>query len=139
MRNKDLQLNEFPVYVSRGSIIPIHPWDRAVQHSQAQGGLLEVQVYGGRDASFEMYEDDGTSNDYTNSGNIRVTSYLWNDGEGTLKWNVDGGEKSYSGGNDYTDIRIALYDTGSKDVVRSKTVQIGVKGEIIMGQERLRK
>ena len=137
VRNRDLQLNEFPVYVSRGSIIPIHPWDRAVQHSQAQGGVLEVQVYGGGDASFEMYEDDGTSNDYTNSGNFRVTSFLWNDGTGTLKWKVDGGKKSYNGGNDYTDIRIALYDAGSKDAIRSKTVKIGRKGEVNMGTRKV--
>lgn len=132
VRDKDLNLNEFPVYVSSGSLLPIHPWDHAVQHSQAQGGLLEVQVYGGADASFELYEDDGMSNDYANSRNFRVTSLIWNDTKSTLMWNVDGGEKSYKDGNDYTEIRAALYNVGATAVVRSKVVKIGTSGQIVI-------
>ncbi len=40
-----LALDEFPVYVRAGALLPVHPWDSAVQHSAAQRGLLEVQVY----------------------------------------------------------------------------------------------
>ena len=132
VRDKDLSLDEFPVYVSSGSILPIHPWDRAVQHSQAQGGLLEVQVYGGADASFQLYEDDGASNDYANSGNFRVTSLVWNDAKGSLMWNVDGGKEYYKGGNDYTEIRVALYSAKKKCVVRSTIKKIGGSGKIVM-------
>ena len=134
VRDKDLGLNEFPVYVSSGSVLPIHPWGCAVQHSQAQGGLLEVQVYGGADASFSFYEDDGSSNDYANSGNVRVTLLVWNDAKCTLMWNVAGGEERYKGGNDYTDVRVALYRAGAKGVVRSKVVKIGISGQIVMDE-----
>ena len=40
----DLALDEFPVYVRAGSLAPLQPWDRVVQHSEAQGGPLEMQV-----------------------------------------------------------------------------------------------
>jgi len=75
-RENDLKLNEFPVYVVEGSLIPVHPWDGVVQHSQAQRGLLEIQVYAGADATFALHEDDGFSNDYATSGNVRVTSLI---------------------------------------------------------------
>ena len=130
VRNNDLKLNEFPVYVKLGSLLPIHPWDRLVQHSQSQKGLLEMQVYSGKDATFSLREDDGISNDYV-SGNVRVTSFIWKEESQMLEWNVDGGEKMYANGNDYTEIRVALYEKG-KEVVRSKVVKIGASGQIVM-------
>ena len=130
VRNNDLKLNEFPVYVKMGSLLPIHPWDRLVQHSQSQKGLLEMQVYSGKDATFSLREDDGISNNYV-SGNVRVTSFIWKEESQMLLWNVDGGEKMYANGNDYTEIRVALYEKG-KEVVRSKVVKIGTSGQIVM-------
>ena len=134
-RENDLKLNEFPVYVVEGSLIPVHPWDGVVQHSQAQRGLLEIQVYAGADATFALHEDDGFSNDYATSGNVRVTSLIWDDANQLLKWNVIGGEKRYPNGNDYTEIRVALYEKDAKGVVRSGIVDINESGQIAMKEE----
>ena len=132
VRDKDLRLDEFPVYVVKGSILPIHPWDRAAQHSQAQKGLLEVQVYGGADAHFVMYEDDGMTNAYATDRDVRTTSFVWDEAQRTLKWSVAGGQKQYDKGNDYTQVRVALFELGARGVLRSKVGQIGAGGHFAM-------
>ena len=55
----DVALDEFPVYVRGGAILPLQ--GTKIQYSDQVGGLLKVQVYGGRDGDFEMVEDDGTA------------------------------------------------------------------------------
>jgi hypothetical protein len=86
-------------------------------------------------ATFALHEDDGFSNDYATSDNVRVTSLIWDDANQLLKWNVIGGEKRYPNGNDYTEIRVALYEKDAKGVVRSGIVDINESGQIAMKEE----
>ena len=52
-------LGILPLYVRAGSILPLGP---LVQHSGEQpGGPLEVRIYPGADAAFDLYEDEGDS------------------------------------------------------------------------------
>ncbi len=51
-----------PLYVRSGQILPMGP---AIEHTaQDTQGELIVHVYTGRDASFSLYEDEGTTYDY---------------------------------------------------------------------------
>ncbi len=51
-----------PLYVRGGQILPMGP---AIEHTaQDTQGELIVHVYTGRDASFSLYEDEGTTYDY---------------------------------------------------------------------------
>ena len=134
-RNKNLSLLEFPVYVKMGSIVPIHPWDRPSQHSQSQRGLLEIQVYGGDDAMFTLYEDDGMTTDYATKGDVRSTVLQWSEKKKTLAWSVEGGKSQYGPeANDYTELRVAWYapNASTGGVVRSKAVTIGRGGTLAM-------
>lgn len=58
----DAPYERIPVYVPEGSIIPFGP---AMQWSDEKPAeLIDLYVYGGRDASFLLYEDEGTNYNY---------------------------------------------------------------------------
>ena len=80
-------LDEIPVYVRAGTILPVGP---VIQHSEeVTDAPLEIRIYPGKNGIFKMTEDDGVSYNYT-KGNIRVTTYTWNDATKTLTWKVTG-------------------------------------------------
>ena len=69
------------MFVRAGSIVPT---GRDIQHSgEDTGGYLKVLVYPGADASFTLYEDDGTSMDYLDGEQLRIP-LEWDDDSRTL-------------------------------------------------------
>ena len=114
----DKALDEIPVYVRAGTILPVGP---VIQYSEETSDApLEIHIYPGKNGSFKMVEDDGTSYNYT-KGNTRATSYYWNDATKTLSWKVSG---SYSGKNVYKTIKTVL---GKQE----KGAIIGKKGSLV--------
>ncbi|MBR5392354.1 MAG: DUF5110 domain-containing protein [Prevotella sp.] len=58
----DAPYEKIPVYVREGSIIPFGP---AIQYSDEKPAeLINLYVYAGADASFQLYEDEGTNYNY---------------------------------------------------------------------------
>ncbi len=58
----DAPYERIPVFVPEGSIVPFGPeieWS-----DQKQPEHIDLYVYGGRDADFELYEDEGTNYNY---------------------------------------------------------------------------
>jgi alpha-glucosidase len=114
----DKALDEIPVYVRAGTILPVGP---VIQYSEQTSHIpLEIHIYPGKNGSFKMVEDDGVSYNYT-KGNTRTTSYYWNDRTKTLAWKVTG---RYSGKNVYKTIKAVL---GKEE----KIVFIGKKGSLV--------
>ena len=101
-------LDEIPVYVRAGSILPLAP---VIQHtSQLPGGPLELQIYPGKDATFTLVEDDGETMDYL-KGKIRRTAFTWRDSAGRLTWKREG---PYAGKDVFTTMRVVLFDPRGK-------------------------
>jgi len=114
----DKALDEIPVYVRAGTILPLGP---VIQYSeQTSATPLEIHIYPGKNGSFKMVEDDGVSYNYT-EGDTRTTTYYWNDKTKTLTWTVTG---SYSGKNIYKTIKAVL---GKEE----KGAFIGKKGSLV--------
>jgi len=114
----DKALDEIPVYVRAGTILPI---GKVVQYSeQTIGTPLEIRIYPGKNGSFKLVEDDGTSYNYT-KGDTRTTAYVWNDKTKTLTWKVSG---PYNGKNVYKTIKVVLGE-------QEKTATIGEKGSVV--------
>jgi alpha-glucosidase len=114
----DKALDEIPVYVRAGTILPVGP---VIQYSeQTSATPLEIRIYPGKNGSFKMVEDDGTSYNYI-KGVIRTTAYYWNDKTKTLTWKVSG---TYSGKNVYKTIKAVL---GKEE----KVVAIGKSGSVV--------
>lgn len=98
------KLDEIPVYVRAGTVLPLGP---VIQHTDdLPGGPLEVQVYPGRDGQFTLVEDDGLSTAYL-EGQVRKTTFVWNDARRTLSWKIAG---PYAGKDIFTDLKISVMD-----------------------------
>lgn len=113
----DKTLSQIPLYVRAGTILPIGP---VIQYSeQISETPLEIRIYPGKNGSFKMFEDDGTSYNYM-KGKTRVTSYIWNDQSQTLSWKVS---DNYSDKHTYKTIKVLLGK-------REKLAKLGKEGSI---------
>lgn len=69
--NADAPYERMPVYVKEGSILPTGP---ELQYtSEKKADPLTIFVYGGKDASFTLYEDEGTNYNYENGAFSTIT------------------------------------------------------------------
>ena len=64
-----------PLFVKSGSIIPYYT---SVEKNINVDVPLEIHVFGGENASFNLYEDDGETLKYKN-GNYSTIPFKWND------------------------------------------------------------
>jgi alpha-glucosidase len=114
-------LDEIPVYVRAGSILPLGP---IIQHtSQLPGGPLELQIYPGKDANFTLFEDDGLTTDCL-KGQVRRTTFTWQDKTRRLNWKTEG---PYSGPDVFQDLHVVLFDPRGKVVAES---ELTARGEL---------
>jgi alpha-glucosidase (family GH31 glycosyl hydrolase) len=89
---ESVPLSVHPIFVRAGAIVPLHHAEAMIQHTAELGGSLDVHIYGGDDATFEMVEDDGATDAAVVSGEnaTRTTTWTWIDATSTLTWNVVG-------------------------------------------------
>lgn len=72
----DAPIDRIPLFVKAGSIIPM---GSIVQYAgEKPADTLEIRVYRGADAEFELYEDEGDNYNYEN-GEYSVITFKWND------------------------------------------------------------
>jgi alpha-D-xyloside xylohydrolase len=71
----DAPIDRIPVFVRAGSILPL---GTAVPSTATPQAIERIKVYPGRDADFELYDDDGVSYDYQRGGG-RSTHLHWDD------------------------------------------------------------
>jgi len=70
-----------PLYVKAGSIIPFGPYLQYIEEKPADP--IELRVYTGADATFELYEDESDNYNYE-KGKYAVVPVKWNDKSQTL-------------------------------------------------------
>lgn len=58
----DAPVEVIPMFVKAGSIIPMREYARSIE--KGNNDVLTLHVYPGANGTFELIEDDGTSNDY---------------------------------------------------------------------------
>ncbi len=71
----DAPLDRIPILVKAGSIIPMGP---AVQSTAETPDPLEIRIYGGKDADFELYEDNGDGYAYEHGDRATIHMH-WDD------------------------------------------------------------
>lgn len=71
----DAPIDKFPLFVREGSIIPIC---EPAQSTEELSGDIRLCVYSGRDAEYELYEDDFDGYGYE-KGEYIVTHIKWNE------------------------------------------------------------
>lgn len=75
------ELDRIPVYVKAGSIVPMGPVKQYASQSSAEPAVLKI--YGGADAQFRWYDDDGESFRYE-QGQSMLIHCEWNDSKQLL-------------------------------------------------------
>lgn len=74
-------LNQIPLFVKAGSIVPVGP---VVQHSaQDSNQELEIRIYEGANGEFTLYEDEGDNYNYE-KGQFSTIQFTWDDAKKTL-------------------------------------------------------
>ena len=74
-------MDMIPIYVPAGSIIPLGP---NIQYaSQDEDSTIELRIYPGNDAHFDLYEDENDSYDYE-KGLYSIIPISWNNSERIL-------------------------------------------------------
>ena len=112
--NVTAKLNEIPVYVRAGTLLPLGPVVQST--SEMNGGELGLEIYAGKDGSFDLVEDDGTTRAYER-GVVKVTHFIWDDRARRLTWKSTG---SYDGVNCFQGIRAVLFEAGRVRVMTDK-------------------
>jgi alpha-D-xyloside xylohydrolase len=73
-------IDTIPLFVKAGSILPM---GAAVESTNEVQKIAKLKVYPGADASFELYNDDGTTYDYE-QGKMELTHLRWSEADGKL-------------------------------------------------------
>jgi alpha-glucosidase (family GH31 glycosyl hydrolase) len=79
--SRPVDLETLPLYVREGSILPLGPVKQFTGEKVDEP--LSISIYPGRDGSFLLYEDDGTSFDYR-KGEWMGIQMAWDDTRRTL-------------------------------------------------------
>jgi alpha-D-xyloside xylohydrolase len=99
-RNVDAPYNRMPLFAAAGSILPLGD---AIQHTKENQKDLTLYVYGGKDGTFTLYEDEGTNYNYE-KGAYATIPFTYNDATKTLTIGARTGE--FPGMNRERDFRI---------------------------------
>lgn len=124
-----LTLDDFPLFARAGSILPLAPPGVQWAAASTVAGPLEVQVYAGADATFELVEDDGHTTDYATAATaaVRRTELKWTDATSTLEWSCTGG---YTGGNTFKKLQVVLFRPGLAAPHKANAIDIGNGGTV---------
>jgi alpha-D-xyloside xylohydrolase len=76
----DASLDRIPILVKAGSIVPMGP---VVQSAAEHQDPLEIRIYGGKDASFELYDDSGDGYAYERGAKASI-HFQWDEQRHTL-------------------------------------------------------
>ena len=104
--NREYTLNEMPLFVKAGSILPIGP--RIQYATEETGKPIEIRIYKGKDASFTLYEDDNETYDYE-KGEYATIDFQWNEKAKTLS--ISGQKGTFKGMQPKKSFHITVVDT----------------------------
>lgn len=71
------QDEDFPVFARQGAIIPLAILDPNNRNDTSNPDKMQIHIFPGRNNTYKLYEDDGTSNAYK-EGNFMTTSIDYN-------------------------------------------------------------
>jgi len=85
-------IDRVPLHVRAGSIVPLGPVLQST--TGTTNAELDLHVFPGRDATFDLYEDDGLSNAYERGGSARIP-LKWDQARGEFR--IEACKGSYAG------------------------------------------
>lgn len=119
----DAPIHTIPLFVKAGSIIPLGPEKQYV--SENVGDSIDLCIYTGDHATFQLYEDDGVSYDYE-KGQRSTIDIIWNDQKKILT--IEKRKGVFTGMKHKMTFNIIWFNSDSK----SETKQIQYTGKKII-------
>ncbi|HZS99246.1 MAG TPA: TIM-barrel domain-containing protein [Terriglobales bacterium] len=120
--SRPVNLETLPLYVRAGSILPLGPVRQHVAEKSDQP--LSITVYPGRDASFLLYEDDGTSFNYR-KGDWMGIQMDWNESGRTLSLRLAEGSRMLPPLRRDIEIRVVTGGAGRKLTFDGQPIKVG--------------
>ena len=117
--SRPVDLETMPLFVRAGSILPLGPVKQYTDEKVE--GPLSVSIYPGSDASFLLYEDDGSSFNYRR-GEWMGIQMTWNDARRTLHLQLAPGSRMLTSGA--RAITVQLAETTRSVTFEGKSVEI---------------
>jgi len=128
----DAPLDKIPLFVKAGSILPM---GKIIQYAgEKSADTLEIRVYKGTDAKFELYEDEGDNYNYE-KGKYSIILFNWNEKKQCLT--IGDKQGNYQGGLKKRVFNVVLVNENSgfgtvADSSGKKVSYAGDKIEIIL-------
>ena len=110
--------DHIPVFVRAGSIVPMGP--EIEYTAQQQDGSLDIFIYGGKDGTFTLYEDDGLTYAYE-KGAYATVPMTWDDASRTFTLGARQG--SYDGMFKERTVRVTLTTPDGTDKDYNAVIQ----------------
>jgi len=104
----DAPIEQIPVLVKAGSIVPIGPTEQYAGEKAADE--LEIRIYPGTDGEFTLYEDEGTNYNYE-KGMRSTIHFHWNDRKRELSIEPRSGQ--FAGMLQSRQFKVVTVDSGS--------------------------
>jgi alpha-D-xyloside xylohydrolase len=125
----DAPLDRMPLFVRAGSILPLGP--QIEYATQDPSGPIELRIYRGADAKFDLYEDAGDGYEYE-KGQHSVIPIRWDDRSSVLT--IGSLQGSFPGMIEHREFRVVLVSSGhgiGSDVTSAVNAEISYKGEAV--------
>lgn len=119
---REFLVNEIPVYVKAGSIIPGYP---KMKNLAEEPGEMLITVFPGPDSEYRLYEDDGVSNDYTHGAYAITQIATTHRTDGSLDLKIAARKGSYKG-------------MPSKRTWHIRLINSLVPGKIVIGDKEIK-
>ncbi|MFT3680136.1 MAG: glycoside hydrolase family 31 protein [Ferruginibacter sp.] len=113
----DAPIENIPVFVRAGSIIPFGPVQQFVDEKAANP--VDISVYAGADGKFSLYEDEGESFNYK-KGAYSIIDLTWNNA--TKELTIGKRKGSFAGMLKTRKFNVVLFDNGNKTGQQTKTI-----------------
>jgi alpha-glucosidase (family GH31 glycosyl hydrolase) len=117
--SRPVDLEAMPLYVRAGSILPLGPVKQFA--AEKVDGPLSISIYPGADASFLLYEDDGTSFNYR-QGEWMGIQMAWDDARRILSLQLAPGSRMLS--SEPKAITLQLAEVTRSVTFRGKPVKV---------------
>jgi alpha-glucosidase (family GH31 glycosyl hydrolase) len=115
-------LNEYPVYVKAGAIIPMY--DETANNLQKNRQNLIVKIFPGADYSTRLYEDDGNNSDYKKSAFTFTTIQSKHGADNSLRIKLLPREGAFPGMIAKRSVEFQLYGSVMPDSIKLNTLTI---------------
>ncbi|HSJ68555.1 MAG TPA: DUF5110 domain-containing protein, partial [Anditalea sp.] len=130
--NVETPLEKLPIYVKAGAIIPMQ--DEVYKDDNRPFGNITLDIFPGAKGTFNLYEDDGLSEDYT-TGEFAITKVETSSSNNTSKISIYKSDGQYQVPERSYILKIRSDESPKAVSIGNKILNTGNQNQIVSGTE----